>query len=110
MDLSKSFLTAGSSSGEIYLDRINGKLRINSTSGGIKAENIQLTGDSSFDTTSGNINVSTKNVLDDLSFDLKSNSGSLKVGNNRRSEDRLVLKRGGILVSGRSTSGNISID
>lgn len=108
-DLSKTFLTATASSGEIYLDEVEGKLSVKCNSGNIKGENIRLEGDSNFNTTSGNISIYTKNGIEDLSFDLSSNSGDLRVGDNRKAEDRLIIKRGDILVTGRATSGNIRI-
>lgn len=108
-DLRKTFLTAMASSGEIVLNEVEGKLSVKCSSGNIKGENIRLDGDSNFNTTSGNINIYTKNGTEDLSFDLSSNSGDLRVGNNRKAEDRLVIKRGNILVTARATSGNIRI-
>ena len=124
-DVDDTFFTAESSSGDIRLENVSGKVRVESssgtigmervsanisaesTSGDIRGAEIKLTGDSNFEASSGDITINLLNNVDDMSFDLRSSSGDLKVGKNRRAEDRLLLKRGGILVIGRTTSGDI---
>lgn len=106
-DVSNSIVTAESSSGGVSLDNVNGKLDIESTSGSIRGEDVNLKGDSFFETSSGSINIELENDISSMSFDLKASSGNLKVGSNR-SDDRLIIKRGGVQVTGRSSSGSQS--
>ncbi|MEL7220193.1 MAG: DUF4097 family beta strand repeat-containing protein, partial [Bacteroidota bacterium] len=72
-----------------------------------RGSEMKLTEDCFFEASSGDISISILNDIDEMSFDLRSSSGDLKVGNNRKAEDRLTLKRGGILVTARTTSGDI---
>ena len=101
-------ISVESSSGGIGFEDVNAKINAKSTSGNIRGANVKLTGDSNFEASSGDVSIDLTNDVDQMSFELKSSSGDLKVGNSRRAEDRLLLKRGGYLVTGRSTSGDIS--
>ena len=127
-DVDNTFFTAQSSSGDIRINNVNGKLRLQSssgtigveritgsisaesTSGDIRGTEVRLTGDSNFEASSGDVTFYLLNDVNEMSFDLRSSSGDLKVGNNRKAEDRLQLKRGGILITGRTTSGDIEFN
>ena len=95
------------SSGNISIEHAKGKCKLKSSSGDIKAQRLTLTANSNFITTSGYIRIDFENALHDLSFDLNSSSGTLRVGS-EKSEKRLLLKEGKILVEGVSTSGDQS--
>ena len=96
---------ADCSSGNIRLRDIEGALDIESSSGNIRGEGILLKANSRFKASSGNITIGLLNDEDDLSFDLDAGSGSLfAIGS--RADDRLILKKGPIQVSGVTTSGN----
>lgn len=92
-------------SGEIDLKSGIGSLDASASSGNIDGQKIKITDDSYFKTSSGDIEISFSNTLEELSFDLTASSGDLEVGN-RASEKQLLLKRGGFLITGVSTSGD----
>ncbi len=98
-------ITAESSSGGVSLTGVTAKIHIESTSGSISGEDVRLTGDSYLETSSGSMNIEFDNDIYDMSFDLRSSSGGLRIGN-KRSDDRLVIKRGGIQLTARSSSGS----
>ncbi len=104
-EVSNSHITAVTSSGGVTLQDVEGKLDVESSSGSIRGENITLTSDSFFESSSGSINIELSNDISTMSFDLKASSGGLRVGNDR-SDDRLIIKRGGINVNGKSSSGS----
>ena len=92
-------------SGDIEIRGGEGKLEVRTTSGEIEGRDILLTGDSYFDATSGDIDMDFENDLSELSFDLRATSGDLEVGS-RSAEKRLMIDRGGIKVSGVTSSGD----
>jgi lia operon protein LiaG len=96
---------ADCSSGNIRLRDIEGTLDIESSSGNIRGEGILLKANSRFKASSGNITIGLLNDENDLSFDLDAGSGSL-FANGSSADDRLILKKGPIQVSGVTTSGN----
>ncbi len=98
-------LDIGSTSGDIELDDVKGSISASSTSGDIEGEYILLTDDSRFKSTSGNIYIGLENDIEDLGFDLRASSGDLEVGR-LDGEDRLMIRRGDIQVTGISTSGD----
>ncbi len=98
---------ARTSSGGIRLDRIKGSLDLQTSSGSIKGDYVELTGDSNFEATSGSINLNLENSLDNMSFNIRSSSGGIKVGD-RRAEDHLTIRNGGLSVTARTSSGSIS--
>ena len=89
------------------MTNVDGKLDVETTSGSIRGESVSLDGDSFFESSSGSINIELDNDISSMSFDLKASSGGLRVGSNR-SDDRLIIKRGGIQITGRSSSGSQS--
>ena len=119
----KGDIETRASSGDINISGFDGKIRVQATSGdveirkgvgAIKARTssgnidgygIELTDNCYFDATSGDVEIDFTNDLDDLSFDLTATSGDLEVGN-RSGEKRLVIDRGGIKVTGTTSSGN----
>lgn len=102
-------LELSATSGDIDLRELEGLVSAATTSGDIKGDYIQLTGDSRFKSTSGDIIMDLENDLEDVGFDLRATSGDLEVGH-RDAEDRLVIKRGNVLVTGISTSGDQRYD
>lgn len=98
-------LDVTSTSGDMDFDDVSGRINATSTSGDIQGEYILLTQDSRFKSTSGNIYMELKNDLDEVGFDLRATSGDLEVGR-LDGEDHLVIRRGDILVTGISTSGD----
>ncbi len=96
---------ADCSSGNIKLRDIEGKLVVGTSSGNIRGEDILLTGDSRFKASSGNVTIGLLNSEDDLSYDLDSGSGNL-YANGSSSDDRLILKKGPINITGITTSGS----
>ena len=96
---------ADCSSGNIKLGDIEGRLKVESSSGNIRGEDILLTGDSRFKASSGNITIGLLNEEDDLSFDLDAGSGNLYAAGST-SDDKLILRKGSINITGITTSGN----
>jgi len=96
---------ADCSSGNIRLRDIEGRLNVGSSSGNIRGEDILLTGDSRFKASSGNVTIGLLNSEDDLSFDLDSGSGNLYAAGST-SDDRLILRKGSINITGITTSGS----
>ncbi|MEQ8473289.1 MAG: DUF4097 family beta strand repeat-containing protein [Marinoscillum sp.] len=98
-------LDVACTSGDIELNQIEGTINSSTTSGNTDGELVLLTGDSRFKSTSGNIEIAFKNELDEMSFDLRATSGDIEVGR-MGGGDQLMLKRGDLLVTGVSTSGD----
>lgn len=96
---------ADCSSGNIKLRDIEGKLNVGTSSGNIRGDDILLTGDSRFKASSGNVTIGLLNSEDDLSFDLDSGSGNLYAAGST-SDDRLILRKGSINITGITTSGS----
>ncbi len=96
-------------SGDIDIRGGEGTVEARTTSGEVEGRDILLTGDSYFDATSGDIDVNFDNDLSELSFDLRTSSGDLEVGS-RSAEKRLMIDRGGIKVSGVTSSGDQEYD
>jgi DUF4097 and DUF4098 domain-containing protein YvlB len=96
---------ADCSSGNIKLRDIEGKLDVGTSSGNIRGEDVLLTGDSRFKASSGNVTIGLLNSEDDLSFDLDSGSGNLYAAGST-SDDRLILRKGPINITGITTSGS----
>ncbi|WP_424961256.1 DUF4097 family beta strand repeat-containing protein [Ekhidna sp.] len=92
-------------SGDVDVRKGVGALKIRTSSGEIDGYGIEVNDDCYFDATSGNIEIDFTNDLDDLSFDLTATSGDLDVGN-RSGEKRLVIDRGGIKITGTTSSGD----
>jgi len=93
------------SSGNVRLQDIEGKVDIETSSGNIRGERIMLTDNSRFKASSGSVIIGLLNEENDLSFDLDAGSGGLyALGSN--ADDRLILKKGPILITGVTTSGN----
>jgi hypothetical protein len=100
-------VAAGASSGSISVKDQEGTLNLRSSSGSLLAEEVTLTGDSSFTTSSGSITVDFTNDLEDFSFDLRSSSGSIRVGGTR-AQGKVVTGSGPISLRGESSSGSQS--
>jgi len=98
-------IEADCSSGNIRLSDTEGRLTIGTSSGNIRGEGILLTGDSRFKASSGGVTIELKNSKEDLSFDLDTGSGNLYAAGSS-ADDKLILKRGPITISGITTSGN----
>ncbi|WP_436515986.1 DUF4097 family beta strand repeat-containing protein [Ekhidna sp. To15] len=92
-------------SGDVEIRKGLGAIRARTSSGNIDGYSIELNDNSYFDATSGDIEIDFSNDLDDLSFDLTATSGDLEVGN-RSGEKRLLIERGGIKISGTTSSGS----
>ncbi|WP_420575219.1 DUF4097 family beta strand repeat-containing protein [Ekhidna sp.] len=92
-------------SGDVDVRKGVGALKIRTSSGEIDGYGIEVNDNCYFDATSGNIEMDFVNDLDDLSFDLTATSGDLEVGN-RSGEKRLVIDRGGIKITGTTSSGD----
>ena len=97
--------SADCSSGNIKMGDIVGELNAGTSSGNIRGESIKLTGDSRFKASSGNITIDLMNDEDELSFDLDAGSGNLRAGGSK-ADDRLILTKGPIKITGISSSGN----
>lgn len=96
---------AQGSSGNVRLQDIEGKLDIETSSGNIRGERIMLKDNSRFKASSGDVIIGLLNEENDLSFDLDAGSGGLyAIGSS--ADDRLILKKGPILITGVTTSGN----
>lgn len=100
-------LDVSATSGDIELNEIEGSVSASTTSGNTEGERVFLTGDSRFKSTSGDIEISLKNDLEEIGFDLRATSGDLEVGS-IDGDDRLVLRRGKLQLTGISTSGDQS--
>ncbi|MBS0001266.1 MAG: DUF4097 family beta strand repeat protein [Cyclobacteriaceae bacterium] len=92
-------------SGNITMNNIRGKLYAETSSGNIRGDEIFLVNEAEFRATSGNIKLDLVNREDELSFELEAGSGNLKAAGSS-GEDELIVKRGGILVRGVTSSGN----
>lgn len=98
-----------SGSGNILISDSKGKLTLGADFGSINGKNIRLTGNSEFKTSSGNIRLKILNPLKELKFNLQALSGSLylqKENIKQKSEEKLILGEGSILIKGISTEGN----
>ena len=120
----KGNIETQASSGDITFSGVNGKIKVWATSGNVEIRKgvgsikartssgnidgyaIELNANSYFDATSGNVEMDFTNDLDDLSFDLTATSGDLEVGSRWSGEKRLVIDRGGIKVTGTTSSGD----
>ncbi len=98
-------LKVQATSGDIEIRKGVGAIKARTTSGNIDGYGIELNDNCYFDATSGDIEIDFINDLDELSFDLTATSGDLEVGN-RSGEKRLVIERGGIKISGTTSSGS----
>lgn len=101
----KGKIEVQATSGDIEIRKGVGAIKARTTSGEIDGYGIELTANAYFDATSGNVEIDFVNDLEDLSFDLTATSGDLEVGN-RSGEKRLVIDRGGIKVTGTTSSGD----
>jgi hypothetical protein len=99
-------ITATSHSGAISVDHEVGLMHLTTESGTIKGTNILLQTTSSFMARSGTISVSLWNNLHGCKFQLSSESGSLRVGQLKRS-GTLDWGDGSVLITGKSTSGSL---
>jgi hypothetical protein len=100
----KGNVLADCSSGNITMRDLEGVLGIESSSGNIRGEGIMLTGDSRFKATSGSVTIRLLNKTEELSFDLEAGSGNLYAAGSN-GEDRLILKKGPIMIYGITSSG-----
>ncbi|MEP1033328.1 DUF4097 family beta strand repeat-containing protein [Ekhidna sp.] len=91
-------------SGDVEIRKGVGAIKARTSSGNIDGYGIEVNDNCYFDATSGDIEIDFVNDLDDLSFDLTATSGDLEVGN-RSGEKRLVIDRGGIKITGTTSSG-----
>ncbi|MEO9870826.1 DUF4097 family beta strand repeat-containing protein [Ekhidna sp.] len=105
----KGKIEVQATSGDVEFRKGIGALRARTSSGEIDGYGIELTDNSYFNATSGNIEIDFVNDLNDLSFDLTATSGDLEVGS-KSGEKRLVLSRGGIKVTGTTSSGDQEYD
>lgn len=101
----KGDLEVEATSGDVELNEVQGAVEVSTTSGNIHGDYVLLTGDSRMKSTSGNIAIDLKNNLEEVSFDLRATSGDLRV-QNLEVEGHLLLDRGGLKVTGVSTSGD----
>lgn len=92
-------------SGDVEIRKGVGSIRARTSSGNIDGYGIELNDNCYFDATSGDIEIDFTNDLDELSFDLTATSGDLEVGS-RSGEKRMVIDRGGIKISGTTSSGS----
>lgn len=102
-------ISSKTSSGGVQIARVRGTLSIGTSFGNIVGSEITLTRNSEFKTSSGNIDLALKNDMKDLRFDLQSSSGDLQVirGTNKsRSDNKLQVGEGPIIVKGISSFGN----
>jgi hypothetical protein len=98
-----------SGSGNILISDSKGKLTLGADFGSIYGKNVRLTGNSEFKTSSGNIRLKILNPLKELKFNLQALSGSLNVQKEsvkQKSEEKLNVGEGSILIKGISTEGN----
>ncbi|NQZ75074.1 MAG: DUF4097 family beta strand repeat protein [Ekhidna sp.] len=98
-------LEVQATSGDVEIRNGVGAMKVRTSSGEIDGTGIELTNNSYFDATSGNIEINFRNDINDLSFDLTATSGDLDVGN-KSGEKRLVIDRGGIKITGTTSSGD----
>ncbi len=98
-------LDISTTSGDTDFSHVKGSILATSTSGSIEGDYVTLTQDSRFKSTSGDISIGLENDIDEIGFDLRATSGDLEVGR-IDGDDRLVIRRGSILVTGVSTSGD----
>lgn len=102
-------VAAKANSGDIVLTDVNGMLSLETTFGDITGKNIQLFQSGDFKSSSGNINFEFLNEANQLSYDLNSSSGSLEVnkgGAQVKSDNKIKVERGPILIKGNSSFGN----
>lgn len=102
-------ITAESTTGGILLRGCEALVQLRTTTGSQTGSSILLTGDSHLESTTGRIALQLENPLSALSFRLTSDTGTLRVGAVRTSE-RLDVGDGGIVVSARTTTGDIVFD
>ncbi|WP_462250270.1 DUF4097 family beta strand repeat-containing protein [Ekhidna sp.] len=101
----KGEIEVQATSGDVEIRKGIGSIRARTSSGNIDGYGIELNDNCYFDATSGDIEIDFINDLQDLSFDLTATSGDLEVGN-RSGEKRMVIDRGGIKISGTTSSGS----
>ncbi len=101
----KGEIEVQATSGDVEIRKGVGSIRARTSSGNIDGYGIELNDNCYFDATSGDIEIDFINDLNDLSFDLTATSGDLEVGN-RSGEKRMVIDRGGIKISGTTSSGS----
>lgn len=101
----KGRIEVQATSGDVEIRKGEGAIKARTSSGNIDGYGIELTENSYFDATSGNVEIDFINDLDDLSFDLTASSGDLEVGS-RSGEKRMLIDRGGIKVTGTTSSGD----
>lgn len=93
------------SSGDVTLNDTAGGLKLKTSSGDVKGTEVLLKENADVKTTSGSVKIDFSNALSEMSFELTASSGSLRVGGDK-SDRKLLLKQGGVLVRGVSSSGN----
>lgn len=101
-------LVTDSSSGRTVLRDCRGIVTVETASGGITAENLQLSADALFTSSSGSIDVDILNALSDIRYALQSNTGTIRVGD-RRGEGRMNGGQGRFLVRAESVSGTVAV-
>lgn len=103
-------IVARSRSGSIKITVNKGSLNLKSSSGQLVGNEITLTQNSSFQTRSGSIEMHLKNPINDLSFDLTSRSGRLKVGEQFETYKKFIHNKGGLKITGNTSSGNLNFN
>ena len=92
-------ITINTRSGDVSIDRIYDYTRIETTSGDVKINDINLTSDSSIKVTSGDVKIN--NASENIYFNTSVKSGDVKINNNnRKAEYELNIK---------TTSGDIIV-
>lgn len=92
-------LVIDSTSGDLILGNIYDSVKLETTSGDIRIDNITLTSDSSIKVTSGDVKIN--NASENIYFNTKVKSGDVKISNNnRKAEYELSI---------RTTSGDIIV-
>jgi hypothetical protein len=101
------FSTAGS--GNIEVTDVKGKLELRADFGNIIGRDVMLSASSEFRSSSGNIRVNLLNAMKDLHFDLQASSGHINVTKenyNSKSDGKLSMGEGSIIIKGNSSFGN----
>ncbi len=100
------------SSGNIGLKTFKGNVLLKTVSGFLTGHHIELIDKMNAQSSSGNIRMDIVNPITSLSFDLQSGSGNIAVDKEGKhlvpEQHHLVEKKGNILITGYSISGNQS--
>jgi len=93
--------------GTIRLKNVHGTMDLQANSGSIIGEGVLFVNQSRLQSSSGYIKMKLKNKLNKLDYDLRSNSGSIKIGEDRHGKKYVNRNGNKTFVRAMSSSGNL---